>query len=76
MYHYEKKGPKRGVALYSYSAEFGLTKTLEDCFEDLHDMGLMELKFLQIHILRTIRIRQMSGWKNGGVFVINMKSFR
>ena len=26
MYKYEKKGPKRGVALYSYSAEFGLTK--------------------------------------------------
>ena len=35
----ERKGPKRGVSLYSYSAEFGLTKTLEDCFEDIHDMG-------------------------------------
>lgn len=23
MYKYERKGPKRGVALYSYSAEFG-----------------------------------------------------
>ena len=38
MYHFEKKGPKRGVALYSYSAEFGFEKTLEDCFEDLKDM--------------------------------------
>ena len=28
MYTYDRKGPKRGVALYSYSAEFGLTKTL------------------------------------------------
>lgn len=39
MYQYNRKGPKRGVALYSYSAEFGLEKTLEDCFEDVHDMG-------------------------------------
>ena len=46
MYHYEKKGPKRGVALYSYSAEFGLTKTLEDCFEDLHDMGAHGIEIL------------------------------
>ena len=27
MYHFEKKGPKRGVALYSYSAEFGFENT-------------------------------------------------
>lgn len=26
MYQYNRKGPKRGVALYSYSAEFGLEK--------------------------------------------------
>ncbi len=32
MYKYTKKGPKRGVALCSDSAEFGLTKTLETCF--------------------------------------------
>ncbi len=41
MYQYDKRGPKRGVALYSYSADFGLSKTLEDCFEDLYDMGFL-----------------------------------
>ena len=46
MYRYDKKGPKRGVALYSYSAEFGLTKTLEDCFEDIHDMGAHGIEIL------------------------------
>jgi hypothetical protein len=46
MYKCEKKGPKRGVALYSYSAEFGLTKTLEDCFEDVHDMGAHGIEIL------------------------------
>ena len=39
MYRSDIIGPKRGVALYSYSAEFGFEKTLEDCFEDLRDMG-------------------------------------
>ena len=41
MYKYDRKGPKRGVALYSYSAEFGLTSIRnavirfikEGCFE-------------------------------------------
>lgn len=46
MYKYEKKGPKRGVALYSYSAEFGLTKSLEECFEDIHDMGAHGIEIL------------------------------
>ena len=46
MYQYDKKGPKRGVALYSYSAAFGLTKTLEDCFEDVHDMGAHGIEIL------------------------------
>ena len=51
MYRYDKKGPKRGVALYSYSAEFGLTKTLEDCFEDIHDMGAHGIEILaNMHI--------------------------
>ena len=31
MYKYDKKGPKRGIALYSYSAEYGMTKDLKDC---------------------------------------------
>ncbi len=46
MYSYDRKGPKRGVALYSYSAEFGLTKTLEDCFEDVHDMDAHGIEIL------------------------------
>ncbi|GAA0792008.1 hypothetical protein GCM10008910_04480 [Faecalicatena orotica] len=46
MFHYDRKGPKRGVALYSYSAEYGLTKTLEDCFEDVHDMGAHGIEIL------------------------------
>ncbi|MDL2232573.1 sugar phosphate isomerase/epimerase [Ruminococcaceae bacterium OttesenSCG-928-L11] len=46
MYHTHQKGPKRGVALYSYSAEFGLTKTLEDCFEDICDMGAHGIEIL------------------------------
>lgn len=46
MYQNEKKGPKRGVALYSYSAEFGLTKTLEDCFEEVCDMGAHGIEIL------------------------------
>ena len=46
MYSYDRKGPKRGVALYSYSAEFGLTKTLEDCFEDIYDMGAHGIEIL------------------------------
>lgn len=46
MYQYERKGPKRGVALYSYSAEFGLTKTLEECFEDVYDMGAHGIEIL------------------------------
>ena len=46
MYIYDRKGPKRGVALYSYSAEFGLTKTLEDCLEDVRDMGAHGIEIL------------------------------
>ena len=51
MYRNEKKGPKRGVALYSYSAEFGFEKDLEECFEDVHDMGAHGIEILaNIHI--------------------------
>ncbi|MCH5182936.1 MAG: sugar phosphate isomerase/epimerase [Oscillospiraceae bacterium] len=46
MYQYGRKGPKRGVSLYSYSAEFGFTKTLEDCFEDVRDMGAHGIEIL------------------------------
>ncbi len=46
MYPYNRKGPKRGISLYSYSAEYGLTKNLEDCFEDMYDMGAHGLEIL------------------------------
>lgn len=46
MYRNTTTGPKRGVALYSYSAEFGFEKTLEDCFEDIHDMGATGVEIL------------------------------
>ena len=46
MYRNTTVGPKRGVALYSYSAEFGFEKTLEDCFEDLKDMGATGVEIL------------------------------
>ena len=46
MYQYNRKGPKRGVALYSYSAEYGMTKNLEDCLEDMYDMGAHGLEIL------------------------------
>ena len=46
MYRNTTTGPKRGVALYSYSAEFGFEKTLEDCFEDLKDMGATGVEIL------------------------------
>lgn len=46
MYKFDKKGPKRGIALYSYSAEYGFEKTLEDCFEELKDMGCHGIEIL------------------------------
>ena len=46
MYRNTTVGPKRGVALYSYSAEFGFEKTLEDCFEDMKDMGATGVEIL------------------------------
>lgn len=41
-----RKGPKRGVSLYSYSAEYGFEKNLEDCFEDVCDMGAHGIEIL------------------------------
>ena len=39
------------MSLYSYSAEFGFEKTLEDCFEDVYDMGTHGIEILaNIHI--------------------------
>jgi sugar phosphate isomerase/epimerase len=38
--------PKRGVSLYSYSGEYGVTMTLEDMFADIHDLGAEGLEIL------------------------------
>jgi sugar phosphate isomerase/epimerase len=40
------KGPKRGVSLYSYHGEFGISMTLEDCFKDIYDTGSQGLEIL------------------------------
>lgn len=46
MYQEGIKGVKRGVALYSYSGEFGVSMNLEDCFADMYDMGAHGLEIL------------------------------
>lgn len=46
MYSCDRKGPKRGVALYSYCAEYGFEKNLEDCFEDICDMNAHGVEIL------------------------------
>ncbi|WNS43986.1 TIM barrel protein [Paenibacillus sp. MMS20-IR301] len=38
--------PKRGVSLYSYSSEFGVSMTLEDMFAEMQDMGANGLEIL------------------------------
>lgn len=38
--------PKRGVALYSYSAEFGVTMDLEDIFKELNTIGATGIEIL------------------------------
>ncbi|MEJ2129798.1 MAG: TIM barrel protein [Woeseiaceae bacterium] len=38
--------PKRGVSLYSYSGEYGMTMTMEDCFVDMYDMEATGLEIL------------------------------
>ena len=37
---------KRGVAIYSYSGEYGRTMNLEDCFKDMQDMGATGIEIL------------------------------
>lgn len=46
MYQENTGGPKRGVALYSYSGEFGVSMDLEDCFADMYDMGAHGVEIL------------------------------
>ena len=41
-----KKRPKRGVSLYSYSGEYGITMTMEDMFVDMYGMGAEGLEIL------------------------------
>lgn len=41
-----KGKPRRGVSLYSYSGEYGMTMTMEDCFADMYDMGATGLEIL------------------------------
>ena len=35
----ERKGPKRGVSIYSYEHEFNVSATLEDCLMELTDLA-------------------------------------
>jgi sugar phosphate isomerase/epimerase len=42
----EIRGPKRGVSTYSYVGELNTTMTLEDCFQDMSDMGAYGLEIL------------------------------
>lgn len=44
---FEKEGrPKRGVALYSYNGEYGVSMNLEDMFAEMNDMGARGLEIL------------------------------
>lgn len=38
--------PKRGVSVYSYSGEYGVTMTLEDMFADISDLGAEGVEIL------------------------------
>jgi hypothetical protein len=38
--------PKRGVSLYSYSGEYGVSMSMEDMFADIRDMGAEGLEIL------------------------------
>lgn len=38
--------PKRGVSLYSYTGDFGITMTLEDCLADMNTMDAEGLEIL------------------------------
>lgn len=39
-------GPKRGVSVYSYSGELGITMTLEDVFMEMKDLGATGIEIL------------------------------
>jgi len=42
----QTKKPRRGVSLYSYAGEYGVTMTLEDMLADMSDMGAEGLEIL------------------------------
>ena len=42
----EKTGPKRGISLYSYSGEYGVSMDLEDCLKDMYDCGAHGIEIL------------------------------
>lgn len=42
----EKLGPKRGVSSFCYVGELNHTMNLEDCFQDMNDMGATGLEIL------------------------------
>lgn len=46
MQKLQERGPKRGVSLYSYSGEYGISMNMEDCFADMYDMGAHGLEIL------------------------------
>ncbi len=39
-------GPRRGVSLYSYAGEYGITMTMEDCFIEMYDMEAEGIEIL------------------------------
>jgi len=41
-----EKKIKRGVSIYSYSGEYGISMNLEDCFKDMYDMGATGIEIL------------------------------
>lgn len=48
----QSNGIKRGVSLYSYAGEFGVTMTLEDMLADVHDMDVKGIEILgNSHVL-------------------------
>jgi hypothetical protein len=38
--------PKRGVSIYSYTGEYGVSMTMEDCFIDMYDMEAEGIEIL------------------------------
>ena len=38
--------PKRGVSIYSYTGEYGVSMTMEDCFADMYDMEAEGIEIL------------------------------